>query len=252
MTALAYYERVNQFPDLIINTVNLSMTSVLFPAMSAEQDEPQKVKMLMQNSIAVGSYLISPMMLGLAAVAETLVRLILTEKWLPCVPFLQMCCLAAVLYPAMNCNLEAINAMGRPDICLKLDIINTFIDIPFFLIAVFCFETPLAIAAYGIISSVMFFMVNSHPNKKLINYSGWQQLRDVCPTIAMSAMMFICVVFVGIMAENAEQSDFMTLCIQTVVGVLTYAVLSVVLKPKPYRMALGMLKELRDKNKEES
>lgn len=251
MEALAHYERGNQFPDLIINTVNQAVNSVMFPAMSAEQDEPQRVKALMKNTIVMSSYLIFPMMLGLAAVGEPLIRLVLTEKWLPCVPFMQLCCLAMVLDPLHSCNLQAVNAMGRSDLFLKLEVIKTIMDIPFFLIAIFCFETPLAIAAYGTISSWVCLIVNSWPNKKLINYSGWEQLKDVFPTMMLSLCMFFAVTVVGTFCAKAVLPDMVTLIVQVAVGIAVYVVASVVFKPYPFRMALEMLKKRHHKDDED-
>lgn len=245
--ALAYYERGDQFPNLIINTVNQAVNSVMLPAMSAEQENPWKVKELMSKSIIMSSYLMFPMMLGLAAVAEPLVRVVLTETWLPCVPFLQLCCLASVLYPLHSCNIQAIKAMGRSDIFLKLGIIKTLIDIPFFLIAVFCFDDPLALAAYGTISSWVYLIVNSWPNKKLIDYSGWEQLRDVSSTLVLSVLMFGCVMLVYIPCVGAGLPDMAILALQVLAGVAVYALLSVIFKPLPFRMAMEILKNHRHK-----
>ena len=189
--------------------------------------------------------------LGLAAVAEPLVLLILTEKWLPCVPFMQLCCLAMVLDPLHSCNLQAVNAMGRSDLFLKLEVIKTIIDIPFFLIAIFCFETPLAIAAYGTISSWVCLIVNSWPNKKLINYSGWEQLKDVFPTMMLSLCMFIAVAVVGTFCAKAVLPDMVTLIVQVAVGIAVYVVASVVFKPYPFRMALEILKKRHHKDDED-
>ena len=246
--ALAYYERGGQFPDLIINTVNGAVDSVMFPAMSAEQEEPRKVKALMKNTIVISSYLIFPMMLGLAAVAEPLVCVFLTETWLPCVPFLQLCCLSMVLYPLHSCNVQAIKAMGRSDIFLKLEVIKTLMDVPFFLIALLCFDDPLALAAYGTISSWVYLIVNSWPNKKIIDYSGLEQLRDCFSTLALSTLMFGCVILVRIPCAEARLSNLATLMVQVLVGVVVYVLASIIFKPRPYRMALGMLKEMRNKD----
>ena len=119
---LGYYNRGKQFPQFFISAVNGTVQSVMLPAMSAKQDEPEKVKDLMRSSVTLSSYVIFPMMAGLAAVAPALVELLLTEKWLPCVPYMQIYCFSLAFYPVHSCNLQAINAMGRSDIFLKLEI----------------------------------------------------------------------------------------------------------------------------------
>lgn len=243
LEALGHYEKGNQFPMLIINTVNEAVESVMLPAMAAEQDETRKVRELMRNSIRMSSYLMVPMMVGLAAVAEPLVRLMLTEKWLPCVPYMQMCCLGMMTYQLDSCNLQAVNAMGRSDIFLKLEIVKKVIDIPFLMIAVFCFRSPLAIAAYEMISGWAILFVNAYPNKKLIGYSGLQQVKDILPTLAISGVMWACVMLCGRFCAGAMLPDLMTLVIEVLVGVAVYVLVSVIFKPYPYTMALEMLKK---------
>ena len=121
---LGYYNRGKQFPQFIINAINGAVQSVLLPAMSAQQDDKAKVKALTRNSVMISSYVVFPMMAGLAGIAEPLVRLLLTEKWLPCVPYMQIYCFTFAFYPVHSGNLQAINAMGRSDVFLKLEIVK--------------------------------------------------------------------------------------------------------------------------------
>jgi len=126
---LGYYNRGKNFPQFIISAVNGAVQSVMLPAMSAEQDDSKRVKDLMRTSITMSAYVIFPVMAGLAAVASPLVRLLLTDKWLPCVPYMQIYCFSLAFYPVHSCNLQAINAVGRSDIFLKLEIIKKSIGI---------------------------------------------------------------------------------------------------------------------------
>lgn len=109
----------------------------MLPAMSAVQDDSMRVKAIMRNSIMMSAYIIFPMMAGLAAIAEPLVRLLLTDKWLPCVPFMQIYCFTFAFWPVHTSNLQAINAMGRSDIFLKLEIIKKSYGLIALVIAVF-------------------------------------------------------------------------------------------------------------------
>src|SRR5699024_10699461 len=118
---LGYYNRGKQFPQFIINAINGAVQSVMLPAMSAKQDSKSQVKELTRASITLRSYIIFPLMGGLAGVARPLVQLLLTEKWLPCVPFLQIFCFSFAFWPIHTSNLQALNAMGRSDIFLKLE-----------------------------------------------------------------------------------------------------------------------------------
>lgn len=233
---LGYYNRGKQFPQYIISAVNMAVVSVMLPAMSAEQDDKWRVKYIMRNSITMSAYIIFPVMAGLAAVAEPLVELLLTEKWLPCVPFMQIYCFSFAFYPVHSCNLQAINAMGRSDIFLRLEIIKKTIGIVSLVIAVMCFSSPIAIAMTGAITTVINCFVNAYPNKKLIEYSYFEQMKDIFPSFVCSIFMFVCV----IMCEHLVSNPIITLFIQILVGVVVYIGFSAIIRIK----AFVMLKEL--------
>lgn len=239
---LGFYNRGKQFPQFIINAVNGAVQSVMLPAMSAEQDDKTRVKNLMRNSITLSAYIIFPIMAGLAAVAEPLVGLLLTDKWLPCVPYMQIYCFNFAFYPVHSCNLQAINAMGRSDIFLKLEVIKKAIGTAALVIAVFCFDSPLAIATTGVFTTVISCFVNAYPNKKLINYSYFEQMKDLLPSLIASVIMCVCVLLVGHFCVNADVMSILTIAIQIVVGMTIYLGISVIFKSKPFYSLLILVK----------
>lgn len=237
---LGYYNRGQQFPQFINNAVNGTVQSVMLPAMSARQDDSHAVKSLMRSSITLSAYIMFPIMAGLAAVAEPLVTLLLTEKWLPCVPYMQLYCFSFAFYPVHSCNLQAINAMGRSDIFLKLEIIKKSYGIAVLVIAVFCFDSPLAIAATGLITTWIGWFVNAYPNKKLIGYSYIEQIRDLLPSMLMAVAMFVAVIQIGRIGLH----PLAVLVIQVVAGIVIYLALSMILRPAPYKLVLAQVQKV--------
>lgn len=234
---LGFYNRGKQFPQFVINAVNGAVQSVMLPAMSQEQDDPARVKALMRNSITLSSYIIFPMMAGLAAVAPVLVELILTEKWLPCVPYMQIYCFTLAFYPVHSCNLQAINAMGRSDIFLKLEFIKKAMGMTVLVIAVFCFDSPIAIAMSGAFTTVISCFINAYPNKSLISYSYFEQMRDILPALAASAAMCAAVVLTGGLRLN----PLVMLAAQIVTGVAVYLAISAVFRLNAFRLMLNLI-----------
>lgn len=237
---LGYYNRGKQFPQFVINAINGAVQSVMLPAMSEKQEDKVQVKKLMRNSITLSAYIIFPMMAGLAAVAEPLVQLLLTEKWLSCVPYMQVYCFTLAFYPVHTCNLQTINALGRSDLFLKLEIIKKMYGIVVLAIAVFCFDSPIAIAMTGLVTTWIGWFVNSYPNKKLISYSYLEQIVDILPNLVLALVMCGCVFLVGII----KVSPIFKIIIQVFTGVVIYILLSVIFKPKPYVLLVSKLKEL--------
>lgn len=235
---LAFYERGKQFPQYGISAINSAVQSVLLPAMAAEQDDLSKVKDMTRKSVAISSFLLFPMMAGLAAVSPTLVSLLLTDKWLPCVPYMQICCISFAFYPIYSSHLQAMKAVGRSDIFLKLEIAKKVVGIAMLLVAVFYFSTPIAIALTGVISIPFDIFINALPNKKLIRYNYSEVIKDIMPPLVISIIMFLVVECIRLL----HWGNLVTLCVQIMVGIFVYMISAACLKIEAYSMFRKMLK----------
>ena len=243
--ALGNFTRGKQFPELVMNAVNGSIQSVMLPVLSEEQDDIPRMKQMMRRSVKGSSFLVLPLMAGLAAVAAPMVTLLIGDKWLPCVPFLQICCIDFAFYPIHTANLQAINAMGRSDVFLKLELIKKSYGVAILLIALFCFNTPLAIAWGAAISTVLSAFVNASPNRKLLGYGYLEQMKDILPSILCSLIMFAIV-----WAMNAlTLPPILLLPLQVLTGIVIYGGLALLTRndslPYLWDMAKKVLKKGR-------
>ena len=243
---LAFYNRGELFPQVIAANVNTSIDSVLLPTMSREQDERDKVRAMTRRAIMTSTYIMAPLMIGIACIGTPLVRLILTEKWLPCVPYLQIFCASMLFFPIHTANLNAIKALGRSDLFLKLEILKKVIGILLILITMHI--SVLAMALSTLVNSLICQLINTWPNRKLLNYSYGDQIRDILPNILLAAVMGGCVFAVGLIGLP----DWVTLLIQVVLGAALYAGLSAAVKNKSYRYLLDVLDNFRKKSKRET
>ena len=236
---LGFYNRGDQFPQIIVSNINGSIQAVIFPALSSEQDNIEKIKNMVRRAIMMSSFLIFPMMTMLAVTAKPLVIVLLTEKWLPCVPFIQIFCASYALWPMHTANLQAINALGRSDIFLKLEVIKKIFGTLILVVSIFY---GIKAIAYGMLfSSVMFSFVNAYPNLKLLNYSYIEQLKDIIPSLIISLIMgFLIHLF-----SYLNMSNWMTLVIQTLTGIFLYLGLSKIFKVESYKYLILMFSEIR-------
>jgi len=234
---LGYYNRGKQFPQFFITAVSSTVQSVMLPTMSAMQNDQAAVKQLTRNSIMISSYILFPLMAGLAGVATPLTSLLLTDKWLPCVPYMQIYCFSLAFNPIHVCNLQAINAIGRSDIFLKLEIIKKVIGFGSLVIAVAFFNSPIAIAMTGVFTTFTSCFINAYPNKKLIGYSYAEQVKDIIPSFLLAVVMCGCVMAV----ETLGLGSMATLGTQVVLGVIVYVSASALLRLWPFRFLLGLL-----------
>lgn len=235
---LGYYNRGKHFPQYIINVVNSTVQTVMLPAMAAKQSDLSQVKKMMRNSITLSAYIMFPIMAGLAGIASPLVRLLLTEKWLPCVPYMQIYCFTLAFYPVHSCNLQAVNAVGRSDIFFRLELIKKSYGIASLAIAVFCFRSPIAIALTGAFTTLVSCIINAAPSKKLFDYSYLRQMGDILPSALLSGAMLLAVLAVQLLHLSALK----TLVIQVVVGVSVYVALSAITRYKPFFQLLNTVK----------
>ena len=235
---LGYYNRGKQFPQFIITAVNSTVQSVMLPAISKEQDNSEKVKSMVRSSMSTSAYIIFPIMAGLAAVATPLISILLTDKWLPCVVYLQIYCFTLAFTPIHSCNLQAINAVGRSDLFLKLEIIKKTIGIISLLISVFYFDSPIAIALTGVFTTISSCFINAYPNRKLINYSYLEQFKDLASSFGIAVIMCVCVLLLGTINLN----NWFLLIIQVLSGIAIYVGLSILFKPKPFRFLIDIIK----------
>lgn len=240
---LGYFNRGQQFPSLIVSNINGSIQSVMFPALALKQDNLHRVKEMVRRAIVTSAFFIFPMMVGLAVIAEPLIKILLTDKWLPCVPFLQISCAAYALLPIHTANLQAINALGRSDIFLKLEIVKNVVSLA--ILGISLAFGIYAIAAGMFFSSVASSFINAYPNKKLLNYSYVQQLKDVMPSLLLSLAMGVIIYCFSWFNMNPG----LTLTIQICVGVLIYFGMAKILKFECLSYLMITAKELLDNRK---
>ena len=213
---LGFYNRGQQFPRLIVTNINGSIQSVLLPALSSHQDNRDRVRAMTRRAIASSSFILFPIMAGMAVVAEPAVRFLLTDKWLDAVPFLQIYCAVYALMPVHTANLQAINALGRSDIFLRLELIKKSCSITILLVSV-----PLGIMAIAwgsLLNSLISSVINAWPNKKLLGYAYGEQLRDLLPSLLLALAMGA--VIWPILLLNL--APWLTLLLQVTAGAVFY------------------------------
>ena len=243
---LAFYNRGKQFPSVIVTNVNSSIDSVLLPTMSHEQDNKEKVKNMTRRAIKTSIFIMAPLMMGMAFTANNIIRLLLTEKWLPTTPYLCIFSICFMFYPIHTANLNAIKAMGRSDLFLKLEIIKKIVGIILLLITIKI--SVLAMAYSLLISDVLSQIINAWPNKKLLNYSYLDQLKDILPSIILATAMGAIVYTFNLLNINY----IVTLIMQIVVGGIIYIIGAKTLKIDSLDYVLEFIKSIFGKLKQKS
>lgn len=235
---LAFYNEGMMFPNLIVDNVNTSIDSVLLPALSEQQDSVQRVKLMTQKAIQIGSYIMWPLMFGLFACAEPLVKFLLKDAWLGAVPFIRVFCIYYALYPVHTANLNAVKAMGRSDLFLKLEIIKKILELGIIIITVLISVKAMAVGL--LIEGIVCLFINAFPGNKLIGYRFAEQMKDVLPSFFAGAGMCIPVYALTFLGFGS----FVTLVLQVLLGVALYMLISKVFHMEAFYYLLTILNKL--------
>ncbi|RHR28733.1 lipopolysaccharide biosynthesis protein [Clostridium sp. AF19-22AC] len=238
---LAYFNKGEQFPAVINTSTDYALQQVMLTVYAKEQSDSVKLKAMMRRSMKLSSFFFFPIMIGLSAVSKNVVLILLGEKWAPSIPFMQLCCLVYVFYPIGTANVQAINAMGRSDITLKTELYTRIVSSA--LIIVSAFIGLYQLAASAVIASFIETIIRATPNKKLLNYTYREQIKDIAPQLLCAAIMGILVFTLGYLPVNI----YVQLLVQLVVGVSFYMLLSICMKNDNVEYLLEILKNIRKK-----
>lgn len=244
---LSFYTKGRNFPDLVTNMTTNTFSAVLFPTLAKVQDDKQRLLQGTRLFIRVTSFFMFPLMLGLFAVADNFVLVLLTEKWLPAVPYIRIFCIASMFEMIHVGNCETIKAMGKSGTFLIMEIIKKsgyFITIAAFL---FLSDSPTTLALAFIVCTFIAIVVNSVPNIKYLGYKIRHQILDLLPNLITAVIMCACVFLLGLLKIN----PILLLFLQIFAGVLVYIVINLLIRNSSLFYMLDFLKtKFFKKNKE--
>lgn len=241
---LAYYTYGEYFPQFITSILNSSIDSVLLPSMSSVQDSRENVKNMTRRAIKIGTYILMPFMVGIMVCAGPVVRIVLTEDWLPVIPYLRILCISYAFMPIHTANLNAIKAIGRSDTYLKLEIIKKFVDFASILATMFISVKAMV---YGVlVASIISQVINAWPNKKLLGYSYLEQVADMIPQIIASTIMGAAIYIINLV----DIHYLLMLAIQIPLGVIVYIICSKLMHIDSFDYLLDVIKSLLNRKKD--
>lgn len=215
-SVLGLYSKANAFAEFPSSNITGILQGVTFPVLSSIQNEETRLADAYKRFLKISAFIVFPMMVGLASVADPFIRLILTDKWEGSIYLLQIICFSMMWYPIHAINLNILQVKGRSDYFLKLEIIKKVQGV-----LILCITVPMGIVAMcygGVISSLISLFWNTFYTKRLIGYSFLDQMRDLLPILIHSLVMGIVVSLVVYCMPN----EWFKLVIGILSGVIYY------------------------------
>ncbi len=239
--SLSYYTKGRSFPSYLTTTTTATLSAVLFPILAKQQDDRETLLQYTRRFICVASYVVFPLMLGLFAVSDQFVLLVLTEKWMRASYYIKIFCVVFMFDMIHFGNCETIKAMGRSDIFLIMEIIKKASYFVVIVLFVVFGETPETLSWAFVVCTVIAIIVNSVPNRKLIGYLYKQQICDLLPNLAISAGMCIVVYLIG----NIKMGVALCFVLQIGAGIGVYLLLSVITRNPNFKFLLNMIRRIK-------
>lgn len=209
---LGLYTRAKQFSDLCSSNLTTIIQRVSYPVLSSIQDDRARLKAAYQRVIKTTMLPTFVLMLGMAACAKPMILCLIGEKWLGCVPMLQIICTFGMLYPLHAINLNMLQVQGRTDLFLKLEIIKKVIAVGPLLLGIFI--SIYWMLAGSLITSLNAYYLNAYYSGPFLNYSIKEQVKDILPSFLVAITMAIPVFAMSFIPLN----HFVLLPLQILVG----------------------------------
>jgi len=186
---LGFYSRAKGLQQLPVSNISTIISRVTFPVFSSMQGDKPRLKRSFRKALLTLAMVNFPIMIGLAIVARPLVLVLLTDKWLPCVPYLQLFCVVGILYPLHAINLNVLIAQGRSDLNLRITVLKNFLKV---LLLAITWRWGIEAILWGQITlSLLCYFVNTHYTAVLIKYSVREQIYDLSPYLGVAGIMGI-------------------------------------------------------------
>ena len=239
---LAYYNRGNMYPETIsLNTYN-SINSVLLPTLSSRQNDPIGMKKVVRKVVSVTEYIILPMMIGMIAISDRFVGVLLTHKWDPCIPIMICACIYYSINPIRAIGYSVFYARGESKRNVKIEIARSIIMIINLAIVIIMLKKSIyVLAAMNAVIALLVAIFTQYQVNKCIAYRFGELLYDIFPSLAMSIVMGI--VVKGLSLVTPESG--VVFILQLIAGVIIYVLLSVITKNSNYQFlkdyAIGKL-----------
>lgn len=243
---LAFYDKGKQFPQLIMHNVQSSIGQVMLPAFSKVNEERDRLKSLAKKSIRTSSYAMFPLLVGLMACADEFVSAVLTDKWLPAVPFLRILSVYFLCEPLMSLNKQIVIATGDSKKYLIMELEKKAIGISLIVLALLLSDNVISVAIVCVVTQLIGIFIQSAPLKKIIDYPVLEQFSDLLPAIMLSVAMTVPVFLIKYFVNC---NIILKLIFEVCGGAIIYIVLSVLTNNKEFRTLFNFAKSLLNKIK---
>lgn len=234
---LGFYTRAKSLKEFPLKNTTTVLEKMLFPVFATIKDDITKLLQVFNKFLGLIAFIVFPIMLGMAAVADPLIRVLVTEKWLPAVGYLQLFCFFGFVKPLRSININILMVKGRSDIILNLEIVNKFLFVIGMVIG-FNWGIKGFLIAHLIVNYLIYLILINY-SCKFLNYSVLSQFKNISPPLLLSIVMAISVYYIG---TFFEQQYLLKLIMEIISGVIIYFTMAYLFKIKAMEDMIFLIK----------
>lgn len=243
---LGYYTNAQKLRDTASQSITSSVQKVSYPVLSSIKEDEDKLRATYKKIIKTSVFITFPLMIGLAVVANPIIRLIFGLKWVNSIAYFQILCFAGMLFPLHAINLNILQVKGRSDLFLRLEIIKKSVGLLTIAIVLIFKLGIIGLLWAAVITSYIGYFINSYYSAELISYSTIEQITDITPAFITSVIMAIVVYFSGLLLLN---NNLVKLIAQVIIGVVVYVGICKIQKIEELHTVCGVLSSISRKIK---
>jgi len=225
---LGFYTRAEQFNAIFTNNLTTIIQKVSFPTLSSIQNDRERLIFLFRKTLIYTAIVTFAMVFSLAAVAKSLILILIGTKWIQSVEYLQIMCCYGAIYPLQIINLNMLNIQGRSDLVLNIEIIKKILFVPVFIVGLY-FDLKYMLWA-AVVYYYIEFACNSFFAQRFFGYGTWKQIKDLIPIFLSSAFVATCMWLINFF----PLSLFLTLTLQCIIGLILFPTCYEVIKQTEY------------------
>lgn len=237
---LGYFNQGKKLPQVVSKVFESSVQPVMLAAVSRFQNDLGRVAKAIKKSVSLCSFLLVPLLVWMCVSSEQLVVLVFSEKWVPCVPYMQVFCCAYITWPILTCVVQGLNAVGRSEVTLKLSIVRSIVGLAFLMGAIALSDDPLFVAASFASALTVSAFINAIVCCKVIGFTFRSLLSDVFPIYFAGAVSGI---VAGSLSSLASFPDVAIVAINFAGIVTTYLFIAYLMR---FDSARYVFKSLRN------
>lgn len=224
-TQVGYFTQANNLSNNLYLMLSSTLQGVTYPILTSVKEDRERLVDIYKQLISITMLVSLPLLIGLAAVSHEVVLLFLGEEWLPVASVLSILCFARAITPISAINMNILNAIGRSDLFLMVDLSKFPMTIAALLISV-----PYGIAAVAwamVVTSAIAFFINAYFPGKLFGFGGWSQLK-----VAAKYIIAVAIMYVAVSQLELEVVLWLGLIVKISLGILLYPLLLVIMRDK--------------------